>query len=132
MYNLYFWRFFWFWRSCWKSFGKPQGNCKKSTKVIKIKILSFLGVKSKFCNYTPPPPEDHFNFSNLKGFGLKTYGSFYNFLEVFQRISNMTSKTKKNAKNIGYTFFIITLRVFVRFSRLYPTFLEFCLYFLNL
>ena len=44
----------------------------------------------------------------------------------------MTSKTKKNAKNMGPTFSIITLRVFVRFSRLYPTFLGFYLYFLNL
>ena len=52
--------FFGFGRSCWKSFGKPQGNCKKSTKVIKIKILSFLGVKSKFCDYNPPPPRGPF------------------------------------------------------------------------
>ena len=38
--------------------GNPLENLKeivkKSTKVTKIKILSFLGVKSKFCNYTPP------------------------------------------------------------------------------
>jgi len=35
-------------------FGKPQENCKKAMKTTKIKILNFLGVKSKFWFYPPP------------------------------------------------------------------------------
>ena len=54
----------------------PQGNCKKYTKVTKIKILSFLGLKSKFCNYNPPPPKEPFElFQISKGLVKKLMAS---------------------------------------------------------